>query len=106
MLAYAVIWPYIFPLCAIAFIVRALHNKFGNGLARIQGPTLAAYTDLWRFWLVWGRRAEKAHIALHEKYGPVVRIGPNSVSISDPEAIKVIYSHNAGLIKVSYYSIH
>ena len=94
------ILPYIFPICAIALLARVLNNKYGYGLAKIPGPTLAAYTDLWRFWLVWGRRPEKTHIALHEKHGPLVRLGPTTVSVSDPEAIKIIYNHNAGLIKV------
>jgi len=110
MLPYAMVLPYIVPFCAIAFIARVLNNKYGHGLAKIPGPFLAAYTDLWRFWLVWGRRPEKTHIALHEKHGPLVRIGPTTVSVSDPEAIKIIYSHNAGLIKVgfslSYEIIH
>lgn len=96
------ILPYFLPFCAIAIIARVLNNKYGHGLAKIPGPTLAAYTDLWRFWLVWGRRPEKTHIALHEKHGPLVRLGPKTVSVSDPEAIKIIYSHNAGLIKVGF----
>jgi cytochrome P450 len=33
--------------------------------------------------------------ALHRKYGPVVRIGPNELSFSDPQAWKDIYGHRA-----------
>jgi hypothetical protein len=87
--------------CVIALFAHALRCKYGYGLAQIRGPTLAAYTDFWRFWIVWGRRPEKAHIALHEKYGPLVRLGPNLVSVSDPEAIRIIYALNAGFVKVS-----
>jgi hypothetical protein len=39
-------------------------------------------------------------MALHKKYGPLVRIGPKEVLISDPEAIKVIYTLRSGFIKV------
>ena len=87
-------------LCFGLILVRILYNKYGNGLARVRGPVLAAYTDLWRLFVVWGRRPEQTHIALHERYGPVVRLGPKCVSISDPEAIKVIYAIKAGFVKV------
>lgn len=30
-------------------------------------------------------------INLHEQYGPLVRTGPNEVSVADPAAIKKIY---------------
>jgi hypothetical protein len=87
-----------------SLLAWALHNKYGHGIANIKGPWLAAYTDLWRAWLVWGRRPERTHIALHEKYGPIVRLGPKTVSVSDPETIKIIYALNAGFVKVSLSS--
>lgn len=30
---------------------------------------------------------------LHEKYGPVVRVAPNELSYTSPEALKIIYGH-------------
>ena len=33
----------------------------------------------------------RRNIELHEKFGPLVRIGPNHVSISDPVALKTVY---------------
>ncbi|KAG4435700.1 hypothetical protein IFR05_008812 [Cadophora sp. M221] len=80
-------------------------NKHGNGIGRIPGPLLAAYSDWWRLWLVWRGRPEVAHIKLHEKYGPVVRLGPNMVSYSDPDAVKVIYALNAGYVKSGFYPV-
>lgn len=38
-----------------------------------------------------GRRVHYVH-ALHQKYGPIVRIAPNEVAISDPAATKEIHS--------------
>jgi hypothetical protein len=35
------------------------------------------------------------------KEGSIVRIAPNEVAISDPEAIKCIYSTHSGFTKVS-----
>jgi hypothetical protein len=37
--------------------------------------------------------------ALHKKYGTIVRISPNEVAISDPQAIKTIYSTGGGFTK-------
>ncbi|KAF2848596.1 pisatin demethylase [Plenodomus tracheiphilus IPT5] len=92
-------------LCFGLVLARLLYNKYGNGLARVRGPILAAYTDLWRLFVVWRRRPEQTHIRLHERYGPVVRLGPKCISISDPEAIKVIYAIKAGFVKSDFYPV-
>lgn len=76
-------------------------NRYGNGLNRIPGPWLAGFTDLFRLCIVWGRRPELWHITLHEKHGKLVRLGPNTVSIADSEAIKTVYGLNSGYVKVS-----
>lgn len=35
----------------------------------------------------------------HKKYGPLVRIQPDHVSVADPEAISVIYCHTGAWLK-------
>ena len=82
-------------------LIRLLFNKYGQGLNRVPGPWLAGYTDLWRFFVVWGRRPELVHIKLHEKYGKVVRLGPRAVSVGDPDAVKIVYGLNSGFVKAS-----
>lgn len=37
---------------------------------------------------------------LHKKYGSVMRIGPNSVNVSDPQLITQMYGHKHDFIKV------
>lgn len=90
-------WPLIFPSVIVAYFLR---NKYGYGIHRYPGPFLAGFTDLWRFVDVYGRRSEKTFIELHEKYGDVVRIGPNVLSFADPKALKTIYGLNKGFKKV------
>ncbi|KAM0550298.1 hypothetical protein ACHAPJ_008968 [Fusarium lateritium] len=73
-------------------------------LSKIPGPLVAKFTDLWRY----KSQNSKAHtsrlIELHNKYGKLVRIGPNHVSTCDPAAIPIIYSTNPTWIKgPSYY---
>ncbi|KAL4869896.1 hypothetical protein BDV12DRAFT_195898 [Aspergillus spectabilis] len=108
------IWDYIshfasFPnLSALLALILAgwlLYNKYGRGLNHTKGPALAGYTDLWRLWIVWQRRPEVALIALHKEYGSVVRIGPFTVSVSDPAAIKVIYGVKGGFVKSDFYPV-
>ena len=86
--------------CVLCLTAHLAYNKYGYGISTIPGPLLASYTDLWRFFLVWNRRPEVAHISLHQKHGLLVRLGPNSVSVSDPEAIKVIYGIGSSHTKV------
>ncbi|KAK0667912.1 cytochrome P450 [Cercophora samala] len=60
-------------------------------LRSIPGPFLARYTNLYRLYHT-TRGSFHLHIArLHKRYGPVVRIGPNTVDIDYPELIKVVF---------------
>lgn len=77
-------------------------NRYQKGLNKYPGPFLASITNWWRFFDVYGRRPEVTHRALHKKYGDVVRLGPNTLSFSDPSALKSIYGLNKGFVKVSY----
>ncbi|KPM42947.1 hypothetical protein AK830_g3621 [Neonectria ditissima] len=93
-------------LCIVAFLViKAAINRFGGGLNQIPGPRLAGLTDFWRLFVVWGRRPELVHIQLHERYGDIVRLGPRTVSVGDPQAIKIIYGLNSGFVKSDFYPV-
>ena len=48
---------------------------------------------------------------LHEKYGPIVRIGPNLLDLDLPELSRVVYNTDGKWTKVStltigFYRIH
>ncbi|KAG5791653.1 hypothetical protein H9Q69_009290 [Fusarium xylarioides] len=98
-------WAYLTAALVGLLVTKLLVNKYGNGLNGIPGPALAAFTDLWRFLDVYRRRPEVTQIALHEEYGSVVRLGPNTVSIADPAAIQTIYAHNSGYTKSDFYPV-
>ncbi|KAK5266971.1 hypothetical protein LTR99_006071 [Exophiala xenobiotica] len=51
-----------------------------------------------------GHQFEK-HLAYHEKYGPVVRVGPKHVSISDSDQISVIYNITSKFNKSNFYTL-
>lgn len=95
-------------LSAIILVLIAsscIFNRFGHGINHIDGPLLASCTDLWRLLTVWKRRPELTHIDMHAKYGDVVRLGPKTVSVADPQAIKTIYALNAGFVKSDFYPV-
>ena len=72
-------------------------------LRAIPGPTLAKLSDAWLARVAAsGHRSEEVH-KLHEKYGPVVRIAPNHVSIADPDALQIIYAHGGQTLKSNFY---
>lgn len=90
-------WPAVVLSCLAAYLAR---NRFQRRLNKYPGPVLASLTDWWRFFDVLGRRPDITHIRLHRKHGDIVRLGPNTLSFADPEALKTIYGLNKGLRKV------
>ncbi|KAI8301211.1 hypothetical protein K4K59_001118 [Colletotrichum sp. SAR11_240] len=86
----------------VAWLVK---NHYNNGLNKYPGPFLASLTDWWRFFDVKGQRPEVTHQKLHEKYGDIVRLGPNTLSFADPAALKTIYGLNKGFVKSDFYIV-
>lgn len=86
------------------------------------GPFIAKFSDAWLGWVSsQGHRSEVVH-ELHKKYGtytpgwrenrdligglplgPFVRLAPNHVSISQPEALQIVYAHGNGALKSRFY---
>ena len=65
----------------------------------IPAPFPAAWTNLW---LLSQARRGRRYLAVneaHKKYGKLVRIQPNHVSVADDKAIPVIYGHGNGFLK-------
>ncbi|KAL8827910.1 MAG: hypothetical protein Q9191_002899 [Dirinaria sp. TL-2023a] len=74
-------------------------------LSHVPGPFLASFTNLLRLRWVLTRKAHQIHIDLHKKYGPLVRIGPNTVSVGDPAEIQQIYGLTGHFIKSGFYPV-
>lgn len=85
-------------ICLI--VCYLIWNYSASPLKSIPGPFFAKFTNLWRFIDAYGGRAELTHKFLHEKYGSAVRIGPNLVSLNDPDLIRTIYSAKGEFLKV------
>lgn len=93
---------------ALAFVLfLAVISTFTSfwRLSHIPGPFTAALSDIPRFTWVWSRRPHHIHIALHEKYGDLVRYGPNAVSVGDPKEIGQIYGMTGKFKKSDFYHV-
>ncbi|KAK1675963.1 cytochrome P450 [Colletotrichum godetiae] len=65
------------------FYYRNIHP-----LSRFPGPFLASLTNFWRLRELWSLHLPDTLVALHEKYGDVVRVGPNMLSFRQGSATK------------------
>ena len=82
-----------------AYILYSIVGSYWK-LRKIPGPFWSRFTNIQRVLWVRTGRAHEIHSAVHERYGPVVRFGPNMVSISDPDAIATVYPMRPGFPKV------
>lgn len=89
--------PYALVLAPVLYFVLPYLRNWS--IRDIPAPFPAAWTNLWLLYQCRrGRRFQVVHAA-HEKYGPLVRIQPNHVSIADEKAIHSIYGHGTGFLK-------
>ena len=95
--------PAIILLLFLAFIVK---RRYFSPLRRFQGPFWASVTRWWLVHQIFRGDHEKVMLRLHAKYGPIIRISPFEVAISDPEVIKIIYGHTSNFTKVSFTIFH
>ncbi|KAL8685071.1 MAG: hypothetical protein Q9224_005981, partial [Gallowayella concinna] len=84
----------------IFYLLPYIRNR---SIRHIPGPPLARFSNLWLLYQARRGRRSLAVDAAHKKYGALVRIQPDHVSIADPDAIPIIYSHTGGWTKSNYY---
>lgn len=95
--------PFLFPvvclfLCSlIIYTQRALRP----GLRAVPGPFVARFSGLYRLYMSYSGQGPLHYRRLHEKYGKLVRVGWNHVSVSDPSMIPIIYGAGSKYLKVS-----
>ena len=87
-------------------VVYLLRTRYHHGLHKIPGPFLASFTSLWKWDVVRREKMPFVNTKLHEKYGPLVRIGPNHISASSAESIQTVHRSKSGFTKVlTLYSL-
>ncbi|EXJ66931.1 uncharacterized protein A1O5_10126 [Cladophialophora psammophila CBS 110553] len=88
----------------IAYCINCIRIAFRPGLRSLPGPLSARFSRLYRLSLVAGGKAPAEYRKVHEVYGPIVRVGPNHVSIADPSEIPLIYGIGSKFLKTDFYN--
>lgn len=97
-----VLSPYAIPVAVVLFwLVPYLTSN--TELRAVPGPLAARLSNLWL--LIQARKGHRylSVDAAHKKYGKLVRIQPNHVSVADDSAIPEIYGHGNGFLKSDFY---
>jgi len=95
-----VILPVVF---LIYFAFGILYARTLHPLAKVPGPFWPAVSRTWLVYRMYVGDLEHHQRALHDEYGPIVRIAPDEVVVSDPEAIPLIYPIQKALEKTDWY---
>jgi hypothetical protein len=75
----------------ISLVGVLFYRRFFHPLARIPGPAIASITGVWRTRRLMLGGWHDDIIDLHKRYGRVVRIAPDEISLVDAAAAKVLY---------------
>ncbi|KAH7884698.1 cytochrome P450 [Phlebopus sp. FC_14] len=85
---------YLLYYTTIVTLVLSYRLSPWHPLARYPGPIPCRISKFWMAWVSSGGNQHKYYAMLHRKYGDVVRIGPNELSIRDVNAIAPLMGAN------------
>lgn len=81
-----------------------LYRLFLHQLKAYPGPTAARLTQWWHVARIWKKADHFRHIDnMHKQYGEYVRIGPNLLSVSDPDIVDIVHATNTQFDKTHWY---
>ena len=73
-------------------------------LAKYPGPLLGRITDWYSVYRAWTGKRHVDFYNLHQKYGSIVRYGPDKISINTNTALQSIYGFKSNVRKANFYS--
>ncbi|KAL2861226.1 cytochrome P450 [Aspergillus lucknowensis] len=92
-------------ILALVYFLTQFYRIRKNPLSSLPGPEISKWTDLvLKYHTVRGERPRYVH-ALHEKYGPIVRVSPGEVDISDPQTARAIHRIASPFLKAPWYRL-
>ncbi|KAK8135353.1 hypothetical protein PG984_003293 [Apiospora sp. TS-2023a] len=92
---------YLSSLCTSIIVYRL----FFHATSSFPGPKLAGVTKLWHVFHTLDSKNFSFLQRLHLEYGPVVRTGPNEISIFHPAAIQVLDEGRSQTTKDVWYDV-
>ncbi|KNG88301.1 hypothetical protein ANOM_002494 [Aspergillus nomiae NRRL 13137] len=94
-------------LAAALICTYIIYWRYLHPLSMYPGPFLASLTDLWQVNQFLTLQQPYHLTELHDKYGPVVRYGPDKISITEESAIQAIYQKGSRLMpKTEFYDAY
>ncbi|CEL03105.1 hypothetical protein ASPCAL04262 [Aspergillus calidoustus] len=92
-------------ILGFAYFLTLAQRVRKNPLSSLPGPRITKWTDLvLKYYTVLGQRPRYVH-ALHEKYGPLVRVSPTEIDISDIPAAREIHRIASPFLKAPWYRL-
>ncbi|KAF6240618.1 hypothetical protein HO173_001289 [Letharia columbiana] len=92
-LAFGTLW-------ALYLCGRITYNVYWHPLAKFPGPKLHVATFIPYYWATWLGNLNMSTRKLHDRYGHVVRINPNTLSFVSAQSWKDIHGHRPGRIQL------
>lgn len=95
---YLILFSTLLPTWAVSYWVLPYFTTY-KALKQYPGPLICKFSNIW---LALGAREGKKFEWVdwaHRKYGKVVRVGFNHVSIATPEGLHTVYAHGNGFLK-------
>lgn len=74
-------------------------------LRHIPGPRWTAWTNMWLMNRQLGGRVARELAEMHKTYGPIIRIAPNWVVISDPKELRKVWAARGPWYRGRWYEL-
>ncbi|KAF2422736.1 cytochrome P450 [Tothia fuscella] len=87
---------------ALFFLIVIVYRRYFHPLSHFPGPFLAVASNLHQCYRYLRGNEHEYYLMLHNKYGPIVRFGPNSLMVNKPEFLPTIYHRTAD--KTEFYN--
>lgn len=72
----------------VLILTTAVWRRFCSPLKHIPGPFWASITRLWHVKIITDGKQNERLKSEHEKYGNFVRLAPDEISVTHPDAVK------------------
>ena len=90
-------------ICCSGIIIYLGRRLWNDPLAKYPGPFIARFSNLWMCYHTWSCHLPERVLELHQRYGPIVRVGPNSLDFDCKAAIPIIYKSGRSMPKSDFY---
>ncbi|CAF3494344.1 unnamed protein product [Fusarium graminearum] len=83
-----------------------IYRGFFHRLNKFPGPFVARLSNVYASWLAIKEEHMYLEVQkLHQKYGDIVRIGPQELSIATPSAFRILHANNSPIVKGPFYNV-